>query len=84
MGFNMAPTYSNIFMASLEEDVIYVTHQFEHISAWRRYIDDIFTIWIGTQEELEIFFSFLNNMDDDIKFTVSFSHTTLQFLNTLV
>lgn len=52
--------------------------------AWWRYIDDVFIIWTGTQEELTIFHTFLNNLDDDIKFTLNSSTTNVQFLDTNV
>lgn len=84
MGANMAPTYANIFMKALEEDMVYTSDHFAQVAMWLRYIDDIFVIWKGTQAELDLFFTFLNEMDMDIKFTMTSSLTEVQFLDTLV
>lgn len=84
MGSDMAPTYANVFMAALNENVIYPSEDFKYVKAWWRYIDDIFAIWMGTQTELELFFQFLNKIDNDIKFTTTHLENSLQFLDTLI
>lgn len=84
MGSNVAPTYANIVMADLEEQRIYTSHHFRSVLKWWRYIDDVFAIWSDTTETLEEFFSFLNTIERSIKFTMTWSRESIQFLDTLV
>ena len=39
---------------------------------WRRYIDDIFTIWSGTEQELLNFLQYMNSFHPSIKFTAEY------------
>ncbi|CAJ0941725.1 unnamed protein product [Ranitomeya imitator] len=81
MGDNMAPSYANLVMSTLEEDLIYVSHHFRHVLVWWRYIDDVFLLWKDTEQELNNFHWFLNGIDDTIKFTLNYSRTKIQFLD---
>lgn len=56
MGSNMEPMYTNLFMAALEEDVIYTLLLFRYVKTWWRFIDDIFFVWTGTDIDLTEFF----------------------------
>jgi len=49
-----------------------------------RYIDDIFGIFLGTEEELQAYHEGLNNIHPDLQFTLEFSREKLPFLDTLV
>lgn len=71
MGANVAPTFANIFVATLESDAIYISHHFQKVVKWWRYIDDIFVIWRGTVEELQEFHDFLNGINNTVKFTLT-------------
>ena len=53
---------------------------------FKRYIDDIFMIWTGTEEEFLAFFKQLNEMHPTIKFTYSYNPKTRSttFLDTTV
>ncbi|XP_044129867.1 uncharacterized protein LOC122923195 [Bufo gargarizans] len=82
MGSNVAPTYANVFMAVLEEDLVYVSHHFSHVLGWWRYIDDVFLIWNGDSTSLESFHNF--KLDPEIAFTLTYSDTHVQFLDTTV
>lgn len=84
MGFNVAPTYANIYMAVLEERAVYAHDLFHLVRCWYRYIDDVFMIWYGTEDQLLVFFEALNMADLDIWFTVIHSPKELKFLDTLV
>ena len=84
MGSNMAPTYANVFMRCFEEDVVYVSHHFRHVLAWWRYIDNVFLIWTGQVDQLMDFHRFLNSVYDSLQFTLVYSATNLQFLDTEV
>ena len=79
IGTQVTPTYANLFMNDLEESYIY-THKNcpEH---WFRFIDDIFSIFHGSEEELLKFVDHLNNIHDSIKFTANYSKDKIQFLD---
>lgn len=82
-GSNIAPTYSNLFMAAQEEDTIYVLLTFRHFKAWWRFIDDLFAVWTGTEGDLVEFFDLLNDVGRDVKFSMSHSNSSIQFLENL-
>ena len=45
MGTRMAPSYANLFMASLEKQILNTAPSQLKPLIWKRYIDDIFMIW---------------------------------------
>ena len=49
---------------------------------WKRYVDDVICIWQHGEEELLKFCDFLNSCHDRIKFTLSYSKTSVDFLDT--
>ena len=53
---------------------------------YKRFIDDIFIIWTGTEEELKTFMTKINNAHPTIKFTVSYNlaEKSTTFLDTTV
>ena len=51
IGTKLAPTYANIFMGRLENQIL-SNWTGRPPDLWRRYIDPIFTIWSGTEQEL--------------------------------
>ena len=53
MGTKMAPPYANLFMGKLEPKL--QAQAPHHIKMWKRYIDDIFIIWTGSDEDLMAF-----------------------------
>lgn len=53
MGTKMAPAYANLFMGSLEPTLMSLGHG--NIQLWKIFIDDIFLIWTGTHEQLDMF-----------------------------
>lgn len=84
MGSNVDPTYANIVMVHLEEDVVFVSHDFRSVLKWLCYIDNVLLVWCDTTDALEEFFSFLNTIDPSIKFIMTWSKESIQFLDTLV
>lgn len=70
MGTRVASTYANIFMGKLEKLLLENCPEYlrEKIHSWRRYIDDILIIWLGTTNELDDFHTYLNNSHTTIKF----------------
>ena len=79
MGTKMAPAYANLFMGRLEAQLI--NQAPESIHTWKRFIDDIFIIWTGTNAEFEKFMSNINQIHPTIKFTYEISDTELTFLD---
>ena len=75
MGTKMAPSYANIFMAELEEQLL-ANYPIEP-ALWKRFIDDILCIWPGPTE----FLKYLNEAHPKIKFTSEYSNTNVNFLD---
>ena len=81
MGTRVAPPYANLFMGLIED---LITGNFSLIHFWKRFIDDIFFIFLGTETQLEEVIRFMNNMHPTIKFTFQYSHHQIAFLDTMV
>ena len=79
MGTKMAPAYANLFMAKVEELMLetYPTKP----ELWKRFIDDIFMVWLGSPESLNEFVSHLNQAHPTIKFTCQHSACSVDFLD---
>ena len=79
MGTKAAPPYANLFMGRHEETIreafIWA------IPFWKRFIDDIFLIFIGTTEQLQSMKDFMNNLHPTIKFTFKHSTQEISFLD---
>ena len=83
MGTRMTPSYANLFMADLEEDLMASTRTKPRI--WcRRYIDDIFAIWEHSQDALDLFLQQINLLHPTIKFMAEMSMERVTFLDTTV
>ena len=79
MGTPMAPTIANLFMGWLERSII--SNSPMDIAEWKRYIDDIITIWLHGEDKLTEFMEWLNSLHPTIKFTHSFGRTNVPFLD---
>ena len=82
MGTKMAPSYANLFTGSLEPTLIQLGHPY--ILLWRQYIDDIFLIWTGSDKQLNIFFTNINQVHPTIKFTHYQNNREFTFLDVTV
>ena len=80
MGTKMAVSFANIFMAAVETEIIERSSKKPLI--WKRYIDDVFSLWNLNKEEITAFIELANNYHPTIKFTAEISDTT--FLDTCV
>ncbi|XP_041428559.1 uncharacterized protein LOC121396962 [Xenopus laevis] len=85
MGANMAPAYANIYM-HLFEHMYVLNHPVytKYIAVWRRYVDDMFMVWTGTEELLQEFFGYLNSVHDTIQFTMNIGPQTVNYLDVQV
>ena len=80
MGTKCAPSYANIFMGKFEELHIY-PRILDKTRIFLRYIDDLFLIWKGSEEELKRFFTELNQVHPTIKFDYHYSTKAINFLD---
>ena len=79
MGTKMAPSYANLFMDRFER--AFLAQEPTQPLVWKRYIDNILCIWIGTRSELEGFLDRLNKAHWTLKFTWSISDERIEFLD---
>ncbi|XP_065684436.1 uncharacterized protein LOC136096846 [Hydra vulgaris] len=82
MGTRMAPPYANLFMGLIDEKII---GKFSNtIQHYKRFIDDIFFIFLGNEEELNCVKQFMNSIHKSIKFTFNVSKTEVAFMDLLL
>ena len=65
MGTREAPTYANLFMDSLEQKYIHRHPKCPRI--WFRFIDDIWGIFRGSEQELNSFIEYCNSFSSNYK-----------------
>ena len=70
MGTKRAVSFANIFMSALETEIINRSH-FKPLT-WKRYIDDVFSLWNINKEEINSFLELANSYLT-IKFTAKIS-----------
>ena len=56
----------------------------DKVDLYLRYIDDIFPIWKGTEEELKKLFNEIAKKHPSIKFDQKYSKSEIEFLDVLV
>ena len=82
MGTKMAVAFSVIFMADLEKRLL-TASPFKPL-VWKRFIDDIFSLWNIPNKEVSEFVNFANSFHQTIKFTCEMSSERAVFLDTEV
>ena len=82
MGTKMAVAFANIFMAEIETKLINQSNT--KPLKWKRYIDDIFSLWDSNIQEIDLFMKQANNFHPTIKFTAEISETEITFLDTII
>ena len=82
MGTKMAASFANIFMAKIETTLIQQSET--KPKEWRRYIDDIFSLWDSDKKEVDQFIEQANKFHPTIKFTAEISKNEITFLDTVV
>ena len=75
MGTRAAPNIADIFMSFIDEEIIlkarkYSVNGVSPLVFFKRYLDDILMVWLGTHSELYSFFSDINTINPSIKFTI--------------
>ena len=58
MGTKMAIAFANIFMVEIETNLLNQSRI--KAMAWKRYIDDVFSLWNTKREDLDLFIAQAN------------------------
>ena len=82
MGTKMAVAFANIFMAVVETEILNLSALKPLV--WKRYIDDILSIWNVHKHQVTQFIEQANKHHQTIKFTAEISYTEITFLDTNV
>ena len=69
MGTKMAVAFAVIFMAHIEKQLLAASPQKPIF--WKRFIDDIFSVWTLPEKEISTFVDFANSFHATIKFILS-------------
>ena len=83
MGTKCAPNYASLFMGKFEELHIMPKIK-DFILIYIRYIDDLFFVWKGSEQDLIKFFKEINEIHPTIKFDYVYSRKSVNFLDTKV
>ena len=87
MGSRMSPSFASLYVGHFEQDVIFnnkVNPYIGYISNWKRYLDDIFFIWSGSENSLNEFHQFMNSQNRHLKFTMAANSKEMNFLDILI
>jgi len=82
MGTKMAVSFANLFMAAVETEIL--NNSTNKPLAWKRYIDDVFSLWNTSIEDIHGFIEQANRHHPTIKFTAEISDKETIFLDTCV
>ena len=82
MGTKTAVSFANIFMAHIETTIL--SRTVFKATVWKRYIDEIFSLWDISKRDIEAFIEQANLHHPTIKFTAQISDTETFFLDTVV
>ena len=75
----MTVAFANIFMSKVETDIL--SQSVFRPLVWKRYIDDIFSLWTINRVEISQFVEQANSHHPTIKFTAEISETETTFLD---
>ena len=82
MGTKVAVAFANIFMSAVETEIINKS-KIKPLE-WKRYIDDVFSLWDTNKEEIDQFILEANRHHPTIKFTAEISEEKTNFLDTTI
>ena len=80
MGTKMAVAFSVIFIADLEKQLLAASPLKPFV--WKRFVDDIYSLWNIPMKEVSIFVNFANSFHPTIKFTCEMTSERSVFLDT--
>ena len=88
MGTRVAPTLANIFMDNMDSKIFQLARQKYAglLMALKRYIDDLFLLWHGSETSRQEFIFDINRIHPMIQFTASYclKSKSVTFLDTTV
>ena len=76
MGTKMAVAFANIFMASIEKEIL--RQSINKPITWKRFVDDVFCLWDTNKEEIEHFIEQANSYHPTIQLTIKFTSEVSQ------
>ena len=82
MGTKVAVAFANIFMSAVETEIINKS-KIKPLE-WKRYIDDVFSLWDTNREEIDQFILEANRHHPTVKFTAEISEEKTNFLDTTI
>ena len=82
MGTKTAVSFANIFITKIETEIL--SKAVSKPTVWKRYIDDVFSLWNISKPDIETFIEQANLHHPTIKFTPEISDTETVFLETMV
>ena len=82
MGTKMAVAFANLFMAEIETKMLNESRIKPKV--WKRYIDDVFSLWDVNRQDIDLFIEQANTFHPTIKFTAEISEKEITFLDTVV
>ena len=82
MGTKMAVAFAKIFMERVESQIL--RRSVLKPLVWKRFIDDIFSIWNINKDQVTQFIEQANSHHPTIKFTAEISDTDTRFLDTSI
>ena len=80
MGTTMAVSFANLFMAAVETEIL--SNSTKKPLVWKRYIDDVFSLWNIGIEEINGFIEQANRYHPTIRCTAEISDKEIIFLDT--
>lgn len=84
MGGPLSTLLANVFMDRLEQWVLRYGRYSSRVVLWYRFVDDIFCVWSGTNDELNMFTQDLQNYDPKLKFEVTDTNRCANYLDITV
>nr|XP_033806226.1 uncharacterized protein LOC117363075 [Geotrypetes seraphini] len=81
MGSKMAPSIACLYVSQFESKFLYPSEYWKFFLFWKRYIDDVLAVWIGTSEDLICFCEWLNSCDSNLQFTMTMDSHQVAFLD---
>lgn len=87
MGSKMAPSFASLFVGHFEKKFIWDNHRnpyLQYITNWKRYIDDIWFLWRGSEAQLQQFHTYVNNAGPHLNFTMEYDAQKMNFLDITV
>ena len=83
MGAAYAPSYAGLFLGLWEQQHIYsqTNPYVDKIKWYGRFIDDLFFIFTGSEQELLEFHKYINSTNDNLKLTLEYSESEIHFLD---